>query len=52
VGILKKYKEDHFYSVMVVFCAAYLYKQTFSIPGSVFMVCSYFCCGKSCWCVL
>ncbi|XP_066928140.1 transmembrane protein 41A-like [Clytia hemisphaerica] len=37
VEVMKRYKEDHFYSVMIVFCAAYLYKQTFSIPGSVFM---------------
>lgn len=31
-------KDDHFYSVLGLFSAAYLYKQTFAIPGSVFMV--------------
>lgn len=32
------YKEEHFIYVLVLFCSAYIYKQTFAIPGSVFMV--------------
>lgn len=31
------YKADHLGYVIVLFCGAYLYKQTFAIPGSVFM---------------
>ena len=38
VGQLKKLKEEHFYHVLLLFSLAYLYKQTFAIPGSVFMV--------------
>jgi len=34
---LKEYKAEHEVWVLVLFCAAYLYKQTFAIPGSVFM---------------
>eukprot|EP00731_Ephydatia_muelleri_P009541 Em0005g127a len=30
-------KEEHFYHVLLLFSLAYLYKQTFAIPGSVFM---------------
>ena len=37
-GHLQQYKKDHLGYVMVLFCSAYLYKQTFAIPGSVFMV--------------
>ncbi|KAL5494452.1 hypothetical protein EMCRGX_G015788 [Ephydatia muelleri] len=37
VGQLKKLKEEHFYHVLLLFSLAYLYKQTFAIPGSVFM---------------
>ena len=38
VETMKSYKEEYYSSVLLLFCAAYLYKQTFSIPGSVFMV--------------
>jgi len=34
---LQQYKEENYMLVMVLFCSAYLYKQTFAIPGSVFM---------------
>lgn len=36
-GFLTLYKTDHFGFVVLLFCCAYLYKQTFAIPGSVFM---------------
>ena len=36
-NLLKLYKEEHFLYVLVLFCSAYIYKQTFAIPGSVFM---------------
>lgn len=36
--LLMIYKEEHFLYVLVLFCSAYIYKQTFAIPGSVFMV--------------
>lgn len=35
---LQQLKEDHFYGVLGLFAAAYLYKQCFAIPGSFFMV--------------
>ncbi|KAK3729014.1 hypothetical protein QZH41_011460, partial [Actinostola sp. cb2023] len=35
--ILKQYKKDNISYVVLLFCSAYLYKQTFAIPGSVFM---------------
>lgn len=34
---LTEYKNEHFTHVFVLFCLAYVYKQTFSIPGSVFL---------------
>ncbi|XP_076822662.1 transmembrane protein 41A-like [Clavelina lepadiformis] len=34
--VLHQYQQDHYVSVVVLFCAAYLYKQAFAIPGSVF----------------
>jgi len=34
---LKQYKEEQKIPLMLLFCTAYLYKQTFAIPGSVFM---------------
>jgi hypothetical protein len=37
-SLLMVYKEEHFLYVLVLFCSAYIYKQTFAIPGSVFMV--------------
>ena len=37
---MKAYKSDNLGHVMLLFCSAYLYKQTFAIPGSVFMVSS------------
>ena len=37
-ALLNHYKETHFTYVLLLFSAAYLYKQTFAIPGSVFMV--------------
>ncbi|EDV26419.1 uncharacterized protein TRIADDRAFT_21897, partial [Trichoplax adhaerens] len=36
VHIFHQYQQDHYWHVLVIFVAAYLYKQTFSIPGSVF----------------
>ncbi|XP_038074122.1 transmembrane protein 41A-like [Patiria miniata] len=35
--VLQDYKANHYGYVMLLFCSAYLYKQTFAIPGSVFM---------------
>lgn len=35
---LHRLKDDHYGHVMALFAAAYLYKQTFAIPGSVFLV--------------
>jgi len=34
---LTEYKDEHFPHVFALFCLAYVYKQTFSIPGSVFL---------------
>ncbi|RMX52849.1 hypothetical protein pdam_00011314 [Pocillopora damicornis] len=36
-SLLKQYRQDNFGYVILLFCSAYLYKQTFAIPGSVFM---------------
>lgn len=36
-GILQHLKQENFALVMMLFCSAYIYKQTFAIPGSVFM---------------
>lgn len=38
VGLLRMYQLQNPFFVFVLFCCAYLYKQTFAIPGSVFMV--------------
>ena len=35
---LQQLKTDHYGRLLCVFAAAYLYKQTFAIPGSVFLV--------------
>uniref|UniRef100_A0A1I8IQ19 SNARE associated Golgi protein n=1 Tax=Macrostomum lignano TaxID=282301 RepID=A0A1I8IQ19_9PLAT len=35
--LLTFYKERYFAYVLLLFCSAYLYKQCFAIPGSVFM---------------
>ena len=35
--LLKNYSQSHFYLVLLLFCSAYLYKQAFAIPGSVFL---------------
>ncbi|XP_075533190.1 transmembrane protein 41A-like [Dermacentor variabilis] len=35
--LLNSYKEQHAAYVLVLFSSAYLYKQTFAIPGSVFL---------------
>jgi len=35
--LLESYCKQNSYYVVVLFCSAYLYKQAFSIPGSVFM---------------
>ena len=40
VAQLEQVKEHNFGLVLSVFAAAYLYKQTFAIPGSVFLVSS------------
>ncbi|OQR80051.1 transmembrane protein 41A-A-like [Tropilaelaps mercedesae] len=36
-ALLQEYYSSHPNFVYVLFCSAYLYKQTFAIPGSVFM---------------
>lgn len=35
--VLKKYSNDHFFSVLVAFFSAYVFLQTFAIPGSIFL---------------
>jgi len=35
--VLVKYQQEHPLHVLLLFCAAYLFKQTFAVPGSVFM---------------
>lgn len=35
---LKFYKQEHHGYVLLLFCSAYLYKQSFAIPGSSFLV--------------
>ena len=37
-AMLKLYTRTHPTCVLVLFCSAYIYKQTFAIPGSVFLV--------------
>lgn len=34
----REYKNEHFYYITAVFIFAYLYKQTFAIPGSFLLV--------------
>ncbi|XP_069790109.1 transmembrane protein 41A-like isoform X2 [Narcine bancroftii] len=36
-GLLHSYKAQHTGYVLLLFCSAYLYKQTFAIPGSSFL---------------
>lgn len=36
--MLLEFKKFHPLYVYILFCTAYLYKQTFAIPGSVFLV--------------
>jgi len=35
--LLQTYTEDHWWSVFLLFSSAYIYKQAFAIPGSVFL---------------
>ncbi|XP_029031403.1 transmembrane protein 41A-B-like [Betta splendens] len=35
--LLKFYKREHYGYVLLLFCSAYLYKQSFAIPGSSFL---------------
>ncbi|XP_034072388.1 transmembrane protein 41A-B-like [Gymnodraco acuticeps] len=35
--MLKLYKREHYSYVLLLFCSAYLYKQSFGIPGSSFL---------------
>lgn len=35
--VLKKYNQDHFYSVLAAFFCIYVFLQTFAIPGSIFL---------------
>jgi hypothetical protein len=35
----RSYKQEHFVYITTLFVCAYLYKQTFAIPGSFFLVC-------------
>ncbi|XP_014776129.1 transmembrane protein 41A isoform X1 [Octopus bimaculoides] len=37
VSHLSLYKNDHMSYIFLLFCSAYLYKQAFAIPGSVFL---------------
>ena len=37
-GILSCYTRTHQLYVLLLFCCAYIYKQTFAVPGSVFLV--------------
>jgi len=37
-AILGCYTQTHQPYVLMLFCCAYIYKQTFAIPGSVFLV--------------
>lgn len=62
--LLQQYKTDHMTYVLLLFCSAYLYKQSFAIPGSVFLnllagalfptwlgftlVCTLSSCGATC----
>lgn len=36
--MLRFYKREHHGYVLLLFCSAYLYKQSFAIPGSSFLV--------------
>lgn len=36
--LLQFYKAEHTEYVLLLFCSAYLYKQSFAIPGSSFLV--------------
>ena len=36
-SMLKKYNQSHWWNVFVLFSSAYIYKQAFAIPGSVFL---------------
>ena len=38
VAILKEYHDSHYLYLLTLFSAAYVYKQTFAIPGSALMV--------------
>ena len=40
---LHSLKQEHFYRVLGLFSLAYLYKQTFAIPGSLFLVSTNHC---------
>ncbi|XP_037075918.1 transmembrane protein 41A-like isoform X2 [Pollicipes pollicipes] len=35
--LLRRYQEEHWLYTLVLFCSAYIYKQSFSIPGSMFL---------------
>ncbi|XP_050722798.1 transmembrane protein 41A-like [Eriocheir sinensis] len=37
VSLTASYKQDHWYYVLLLFCSAYIYKQTFAIPGSALL---------------
>ena len=36
--VLREYRKEHQVYVFLLFCSAYLYKQSFAIPGSSFLV--------------
>ena len=42
-ALLEDYRQDNLEYVLLLYCSAYLFKQTFAIPGSFFMVTSFFC---------
>lgn len=37
-SLLTKYTDHNMAYVLLLFCSAYVYKQAFAIPGSVFLV--------------
>jgi len=36
-SVISLYKDNYFFTVMIAFCATFIFLQTFSIPGSIFL---------------
>jgi len=36
-SLLRRYQQEHHHFTLVLFCSAYIYKQSFSIPGSMLL---------------